>query len=231
MAEVDSKALREEVGVDKCANMTDADVNRFLVARNHNLVKSKKMLEEYLKFYGSPIKGSPVEDDTPANILNIPDFEAQVMKDYFKYSYLGHDKEGCPLYWERTGWCSANFHIAKKHITEDRLVRHHILKQEFMTRNRMKHASDTYKKDISKMVLICDLDGLNLTPDVMAISYFIRAVTIDQNNHPERLKRFFIINAPWFFTGQLVKIAAFVFAYCFILFLFLRYMGTCQTIY
>ena len=71
MSESKCKELREMVGVEQCNNLTDKDLERFLVARNHVVPKAKAMVEGYLKYYNDPIKG--MGDATPAHILDVPE--------------------------------------------------------------------------------------------------------------------------------------------------------------
>ena len=63
------------------------------------------MLGNYVTWHKTPIKGK--EEDTPATILDKLDPDAEsgtgMWKKYFPFSYLGHDKEGNPLYYEKTG--------------------------------------------------------------------------------------------------------------------------------
>ena len=190
--------LREMVGVDKCVYLSDNDIMRFLNARNNNLQKAAAMLNEYLTWYVTPVKG--VETDTPKTILDQPDPDAEEWGKYFAYSFLGHSKDGCPIYWEKTGECSQKFPEAIKIFPEDRIVWNHILKQEVTMRTRMTVASNYYSKPIRKMVVILDLTNISYAVDFRAMSYFTRSVTIDQNYYPETLKTFYIINAPWFFN-------------------------------
>ena len=65
----------------------------------------------------------------------------------------------------------------------------------------MKHASVFYKKEVSKQVVILDLAGMSYAVDRIALNYVTSSLTMDQNNYPERLKKLYILNAPWFFTG------------------------------
>ena len=190
--------LRDLVGKDKCEHLSDIDVLRFLKARNNNLQKASLMLNEYLTWYVTPIKG--VESDTPRTILDQPDPDAEVWGQYFPYSFLGHDKEGCPIYWEKTGECSQTFPEAIKRLSEDKMVWMHILKQEVTLRTRMSVASAFYKTQITKQIGIMDLANVSYAVDFRAMSYCTRSVTIDQNYYPETLKTLYIINAPWFFN-------------------------------
>jgi hypothetical protein len=129
---------------------------------------------------------------------------------HFPFAYRGHDRDGCPIYWEKTGKISSTFQEGKKHTTEDRMVWHHILKQEVIMKTNMAHASKFYGKDVTKQVAVLDLSELSYAVDTMALSYVQRSLTIDQNYYPERLKHLILVNAPWFFSAIWALIWPFV---------------------
>jgi hypothetical protein len=192
--------LRAAVGMETCKDLSDWELHLFLVARKFVLADTVKMVTEYLKWYVSPIQG--MGDATPATILDTQEDAATIekWKQHFPFAYSGHDKEGCPIYWEKAGITIANWEHAKKDFTnEDHMVWHHILKQEKMVKANMKHASAFYKKQIYQQVAVCDMAHIKLGLDTATLSYFIRSTHIDQAYYPQRLKKFFIINAPWFF--------------------------------
>jgi len=194
--------LRQIVGTEKCEKLTDQDLHRFLVARNFVMNKSASMLEDYLQWFVTPLKGMK-EDATPEHILDVEETAESILrwKTHFPFRYSGHDKSGCPVYWERTGHISGTFSEAKKHTTEDEMVWHHVLKQEFVVRHRLQRAADAFGLDVTQQVIVADLAGMSYAVDGMALNYFIRAVTMDQASYPERLKCFIIVNTPWFFTA------------------------------
>lgn len=198
MAQLREK-LRETVGVEKCSSLSDKDMDRFLVARKNDVNKAASMLNDYLGWYHAPLKG--MGDRTPAAILDVPETEDEirVWRTHFPFAYTGHDMDGCPIYYERAGVTIANFAEGKKHFNEDRMLWHHVMKQEWMTRKTMTHASEFYGREIYQQVVVCDMKDIRLSVDTSSLQYFIKATAIDQNYYPERLKRFFIINAPWFF--------------------------------
>lgn len=204
-ASVTDKSVRElflSLKISNSLPLTDEDLKRFLRARKNDVPKAATMVREYLKWFESPIKG--MEDTTPATILHSHETLEDIFKwkKHFPFAYCGHDKTGCPIYWEKAGFTIANYPLAKAAgITEDILVWHHILKEEHVTRVGMKHASAVYKKEITQQLAVCDMSGIKLGLDTATLAYFIRATAIDQNFYPGRLKKFIIFNAPWFFKS------------------------------
>ena len=79
-----------------------------------------------------------------------------------------------------------------------------------MTTLRCEYASKKYGRPVTKSVVVLDLTNINMMPDLQAISYSRRQITLDQNFYPETLHRFFIINAPWFFTAIFALISPFM---------------------
>lgn len=87
----------------------------------------------------------------------------------------------------------------KARFTVDELVQFHIATQE-MAELRLAYASKTFGKNITKSTTVFDLKGLNMSLDKDCITYIKTILGIDQNYYPERLKRLFVINVPWYFT-------------------------------
>ena len=168
------------------------------------------MLQEHLVWASTSIAGG---DETPLNIVQkVVDTEEELAnwKKYFPYSVCGHDKEGCPIYWEETGNITINFHEGKKIFDQDDLVRRHILMQEYQVQVRLPHACEYFGKNVTQEIVVANLKGMLVMPDMVAVNAFIRFVQTDQANYPERLKSFFLINAPWYFTGIWALVTPFI---------------------
>ena len=54
---------------------------------------------------------------------------------------------------------------------------------------------------MSKTVNLFDLKHLSLAPNSIALALFKATLRVDQNYHPERLHKFYLINSPWIFQG------------------------------
>lgn len=181
------------------ANFTDHDVMRFIIARKGNIKKSHAMMEHYHEWYDKVLHGS--EKLTPRNILSQPDPDEHIYQKYFHHSNLGFSKKGCPIYWEKTGMCSANFPTVTKSIPCDGLIIRHVRQQEIVFTQRCKRASEFYGKPVTKQTIVFDLKGLVYSLDTNALSTFRACLKIDEAYYPERLDHFFMINVPWYFTA------------------------------
>jgi hypothetical protein len=63
---------------------------------------------------------------------------------------------------------------------------------------RLYHNSKKHQKDIQKHVIVYNLANMVYSLDTRAITAFKHVLSIDEACYPERLKFFFVINAPWF---------------------------------
>jgi len=100
----------------------------------------------------------------------------------------GHDREGRPIYWEKTG--SIVQVIFFSQFTNKELVDRHIRRMETQTR-RMQESTQT------QHTLVLDLTGFSVNFDPRGLQVFKETVQIDQNYYPERLGHFFLFNTPW----------------------------------
>jgi len=85
---------------------------------------------------------------------------------YVKYvvnEHFGHDRDGHPLYWERTGVGAQLFPLLCKDMTHDDIIRGHIRQQE-LALAKCEEASIQFNKYIGKQTVIMDMKGLSLWP-------------------------------------------------------------------
>lgn len=191
--------------------LSDLDCSRFLVARGLNVDKAVVMVVSWWEWRNAELPGSK-SGVTPANILiatandNLLTHPSRAL---LPHALHGEDREGRPIYWEKTGQISSNFNAIKEVWTVDDLIQMHIRSME-LTVLRCELASKKYGRPITKSVVVLDLTSINMMPDLQAISYSRRQITLDQSFYPETLHRFFIINAPWFFTAIFALISPFM---------------------
>ena len=121
-------------------------------------------------------------------------------KKYVVSEHFGHDREGHPLYWERTGVGAGLFPLLCKDMTHDDIIRGHVRQQE-LALAKCEEASIKFNTYIGKQTVIMDMKGLSLWPRAGGISVFKRILQIDGRYYPETMAKHFIINAPWIFTG------------------------------
>lgn len=170
------------------------------------------MAQEWFAWRSKPL----VENGTvtPDNILDNPegvsnfkgrattntpccvDPNEEIYRNLMPHSNMCEDRSGRPLYYEQTGAISSKFPEIIKQLTVEQLVVRHVRQQEMMTK-RLHHASQKHGRPIEKQVLVFNLENLSYAVDTNAMSTFRQTVVIDEAYYPERLHRFYMINAPW----------------------------------
>lgn len=182
---------------------TDSDCVRFLTARkNDGVAGAFKQMQKTYDWYFTELPTTR-KGLKPANIL----FETRddnVRKlpvgELLPHCLIGEDKNGFPIYWEKSGIISQKFGEAKKKHTVSDFVSMHIRTMELMTL-RLKIQSEKREKSIEKLLFILDTNGLSLSIDFDIISYLRQFITIDQTFYAERLYKLIILNSPWYIGG------------------------------
>mmetsp|Transcript_17097 Transcript_17097/g.28945 ORF Transcript_17097/g.28945 Transcript_17097/m.28945 type:complete len:322 (-) Transcript_17097:2207-3172(-) len=177
--------------------LSDADLARFLRARSQNVAKATEMINKWDKWWNSALPGT--ESLLPKDSCTEPDAHEEVYRELMPHSNLGEDKEGRPIYWEKTGLISNRMKEVKKHLTEDQLFVRHVRQQEIMIR-RLRAKSEKYGRPIEKQILVMDVKNVSIQMDFVAMNVFKRSLQIDESCYPERLQTMFMINAPALFT-------------------------------
>jgi len=114
------------------------------------------------------------------------------------HRHHGCDREGHPIYIERTGMIRVNEVV--RHTSEEDIVTRHVRFMEKMI-ERMIASSQNTNKYVGKMVLIHDMTGMRYTIEPAGFRIFRKTTHIDQTYYPECLKSMIIINAPLSFRG------------------------------
>ncbi|CAG8480784.1 3500_t:CDS:1 [Ambispora leptoticha] len=175
----------------------DACLLRFLRARKFDLVKAKKMIidsENWRKEFGV--------DEL------VRDFEYterdEVMKYYARY-YHKTDKEGRPIYIEEIG--KVDIKALYKITTLERQIQNLVVEYEKLADIRVPACSVKAGKLIETSCTILDLKGVSIRSFSNVFGFVKQASNIGQNYYPERMGKFYIINAPMLFSSvwNLVK--------------------------
>jgi len=182
---------------------SDADCTRFLAARkNDGISGALKQMQKTYDWYFTELPTTK-RGLTPANILYATR-DDNVRKipvgELLPHCLIGEDKNGYPIYWEKSGIISQKFGEAKKTNKVSDFVSMHIRTMELMTL-RLKVQSDKHDKPIEKLLFVLDAAGLSLSIDFDIISYLRQFITIDQTYYAERLYKLIILNSPWYIGG------------------------------
>jgi hypothetical protein len=135
--------------------------------------------------------------------------EEDIYKRLTPHILAGEDREGHPIYWERTGRCAQNFGQLKQAVDPTGLLVRHVRMQE-ITVCRLRAVSAKHGRRIEKGIFVMDCSQLGMSPDLDSIKYIISSLGIDQKFYPERLHSMYAINCPWFFTAIYAMVAPFI---------------------
>lgn len=162
---------------------------RFLRARKYDVDAA---IDQYMKMLEWR------RDAKVDGILLVPDPNEHLFQNVCPHRHHGFDREGHPVYVERTGLirlCDLT-----KHMPEDEIVRRHIRYMESVVR-RFINQSQNMGEYLGKQVMIHDLAGMKYTIETAGMRAFRQTTHIDQQYYPECLHRMFIINAPLSFRA------------------------------
>ena len=98
----DPHVLELRNNLDKQVNseLSNHDCRRFLRARQKNIPKVVDMIKIWFNWWSTSLPGTNL---MPKNILDNPDGKEDIYKAHLPHSNLGEDREGNPIYWEKTG--------------------------------------------------------------------------------------------------------------------------------
>lgn len=181
------KELTELGFVDR---LDDASLLRFLRARKFDVAKAKLMFvncEKWRKDFGT-------------NTI-LEDFhytEKPLVASMYPQYYHKTDKDGRPVYYEELG--KVNLPEMLKITTQERMLKNLAWEYESMTHYRLPACSRKAGVLIETSCTIMDLKGISLSTAYQVLGYVREASVIGQDYYPERMGKFYLINAPFGFS-------------------------------
>lgn len=195
--------FRSTVTDDISSIMSDDDCLRFLRARGGSVIRASQMAGAWNEWRHKNFNPLPPRnmEFTPNTLLASPDYiENHPSIELLPISHFGSDKEGRPIYWERTGYIQSRFPEVFAAFTVDELIQYHIQSNE-MFEVRLEYLSKLHKRPITNTIVIFDMKYLMMTLNIQSIAYVKDMLGVDQAYYPERLYKLFMINCPWYFTA------------------------------
>jgi hypothetical protein len=188
----------EELGYKD--RLDDASLLRFLRARKFDLQKTKEMFiacEKWREEFGT---NTILED---FHYVEKP----RVATLYPQY-YHKTDKDGRPVYIEHLG----DVKIAEmyKLTTQERMLKNLVWEYESFVRYRLPACSRKQGHLIETSCTILDLKGISLSTASQVYSYVRDASYVGQNYYPERMGKFYMLNAPFGFATVFAMIKRFL---------------------
>ena len=165
---------------------------RFCRARKFNYDKVIEMINKHLKWFA----------ERKVDELALVDMSKySKLREIYVHGYYHTDKQGRPVYIERTKMMKISACFAE--YTEDELIDYHIQSYERLINVVMPACSKAADKRIEKTLTIMDFSGVNAFKlFVGKTKAFVKLATdIAQDHYPEILGNMYIINTGYLFSG------------------------------
>ncbi|OUM53861.1 hypothetical protein BVG19_g3182 [[Candida] boidinii] len=182
------RTLLEAEGFEK--RLDDSTLLRFLRARKFDVMKAKEMFIECEKWRK--------EKHIDTILKDFEYSEKPVVAKYYPQYYHKTDKDGRPVYFEELG--SVNLTEMYKITTQERMINNLVWEYESFVRYRLPACSRKAGNLIETSCTIIDLKGISISSASQVYSYVKETSYIGQNFYPERMGKFYLINAPFGFS-------------------------------
>lgn len=99
--------LRKVLTPEMNNEFSDRDCERFLIARNLDIPKTFDKLKKRFDWYNAPVSSFKIDNPSlrPRDMgQTMTDAKEEIFSREFPCSNLGEDKEGHPIYWEKSGY-------------------------------------------------------------------------------------------------------------------------------
>ncbi|VVT58714.1 uncharacterized protein SAPINGB_P006347 [Magnusiomyces paraingens] len=170
--------------------LDDASLLRFLRARKFNVELAKDMFVACEKWRA--------EFGTNTILTDFHYMEKAKVAQYYPQYYHKTDKDGRPIYIEQLG--AVKIHEMYQITTQERMLKNLVWEYEAFTHYRLPACSRQQGHLVETSCTILDLKGISLTTATQVYSYIREASNIGQNYYPERMGKFYVINAPFGFS-------------------------------
>lgn len=157
---------------------------KYLIAAYFDSAKGAQSYLDYRKWrteykVEALLQGAPPFDDLARKLI--------------PHGYIGNDKEGRPVYYEKTGKIRVN-ELLQLLSAED-FIKSHVYGMESLMR-KMEESSKKRGKTIDCLTTVLDLNGLSLNHS-FAFPLLQKVTEFDYKTYPERVGLILVINAPW----------------------------------
>ncbi|AET38158.1 phosphatidylinositol/phosphatidylcholine-binding protein Ecym_2428 [Eremothecium cymbalariae DBVPG len=170
--------------------LDDATLLRFLRARKFEVQAAKEMFEHCEKW----------RKDFGVDTI-FEDFhydEKPLVAKFYPQYYHKTDIDGRPVYIEELG--SVNLNEMYTITTQERMLKNLVWEYESFVRYRLPASSRQAGYLVETSCTILDLKGISISSAAQVLSYVREASNIGQNYYPERMGKFYLINAPFGFS-------------------------------
>ncbi|KAL6933732.1 probable SEC14 cytosolic factor [Hanseniaspora guilliermondii] len=176
------------INKERCDDLT---LLRFLRARKFDVTLAYEMFFKCQKWRHENNIDSIIED------FNYE--EKSIVAQFYPQYYHKNDKEGRPVYYEELG--KVNLTEMLNFTNEERMLKNLIKEYEIFEQYRLPACSRFKGHLVETSCTILDLKGISISSAYSVIGYVKEASNIGQNYYPERMGKFYLINAPFGFSA------------------------------
>jgi len=168
-------------------DLRDATLARYLRHNSWSVAPAVKQMKEYLAWR----KANKVDD-----ILNDASFPSfATIRTVIPYAYHGDDKDGRPIYIEKSGEIATAALADPAIVPPEHLLHSHIYGVELMQRRMYENSLKTGKR-VNGITTILDFEGLGFHHR-QCLHVLKTLMDFDNQYYPEYLGKLYIINCPW----------------------------------
>lgn len=178
----------EELGYK--LRLDNASMLRFLRARKFDIAKAKAMFiacEKWREEFG-----------TNTILSDFKYTEKPLVAKMYPQYYHKTDKDGRPVYFEELG--KVYLPDMLKITTQDRMLKNLVWEYESFTQCRLPACLRQQGCLVETSCTIMDLKGISIGAAYQVVGYVKEASKIGQDYYPERMGKFYLINAPFGFS-------------------------------
>ncbi|AOA64357.1 Phosphatidylinositol/phosphatidylcholine transfer protein [Komagataella phaffii CBS 7435] len=170
--------------------LDDSTLLRFLRARKFDVAKATEMFVNCEKWR---------KKENVDHILEEFHYEEKpLVAQMYPTYYHKTDKDGRPVYYEELG--RVNINEMLKITTQERMVKNLVWEYESFVKFRLPACSRKSGVLIETSCTILDLKGITISSAYSVMGYVKEVSYIGQNYYPERMGKFYLINAPFGFS-------------------------------
>tara|TARA_Y100000816_G_scaffold2652_1_gene1592 strand:- start:840 stop:1652 length:813 start_codon:yes stop_codon:yes gene_type:complete len=193
---IETEKLAIEKELEHSLESLDDYLERFLEARNYDILQAMDMIRNHVKWYNETVL--PLRNLSSIDVLKC---NPKVLKDHLPCWIQGYDKKDGPVLFSY--WGNAKIHelMQKSEIESiDNVILYLIWINEQMIKILI-NQSLKCKKKVTQWTFVIDASNWNIGEmSKVSMNFAIKLAELSQNNYPGRLNRIFIINVPRMFS-------------------------------